>query len=74
MTVKSVPFPRTAKYANSFVINTTRNWNSLEVQVRNSSSLNVFKSRLKKRTYPSVTESLIGRASVHHTQMMRDLV
>ena len=65
----SIPYARTAKYANSFIIKTTRNWNELDIKVRQVSTLNTFKMKIRNSHQPPITAALTGRASVHHTRM-----
>ena len=52
----NVPPARTATYANSFLPSTLRDWNSLDLKVRDSPSLNSFKRQLNqtrnKNPYP----------------------
>ena len=42
---------RTAQYFNSFLPSVIREWNSLPLDVRNSTSVSSFKCRLKERNY-----------------------
>ena len=65
----TVPYARTCRYANYFVINTTKSWNNLDMDVRHAQSINVFKSKLKTSHSPHVAAFLTGRAAVHHTRM-----
>ena len=65
----NVPYARTSRYANYFLINTTKNWNDLDIDVRHAQSINIFKSKLKTSHSPHVATFLTGRASVHHTRM-----
>lgn len=44
-----IPTTRTALYAKSFLLATLRDWNALDPHVKNSSSLNIFKTRIKRQ-------------------------
>ena len=43
-----VPNARTVLYANSFLPSTIRDWNSLDLNIRNSPSLNTFKLQINR--------------------------
>lgn len=45
---------RTQVFSNSFVPSSTALWNALEPDIKNSSSLNIFKSKLKAKFKPPV--------------------
>jgi hypothetical protein len=67
-----VPFARTVRYFNYFTVSTSRRWNSLDPTLRNSSSLNQFKSALKRLNgYRTNKLYLIGlpQAHIHHTRL-----
>ena len=65
----TIPFARTARYAKYFINNTVKNWNELDIHIRQSTSINIFKSKLKQIHPENVAALLTGRASVHHTRM-----
>ena len=70
--VRSVPYARTTKFANSFILKTTREWNALEPSFRQETSLNSFKCKTKNIYRVSsnhIFAKLTGRASVHHTRL-----
>lgn len=46
----TIPAARTALYSNSFLPSTLRDWNTLDLPVRDSSSLNIFKSRVNSNS------------------------
>ena len=47
--IRTIPC-RTQLYFNSFLPSTIRDWNELDTEIRSSPSLNIFKSRLMKKT------------------------
>ena len=66
----SVPYASTSKFANSYIIKTTKDWNELDISLRNSPSLNVFKQRIKVRKKTNSHGShLTGRSVIHHTRI-----
>ena len=45
-----VPFSRLCSYDTSFIPSSLRLWNELDIDIRRSSTLNKFKSKLRKQT------------------------
>ena len=45
-----VPFSRLCSYETSFIPSALRLWNELDIDIRRSSTLNEFKSKLRKPT------------------------
>ena len=70
--LRTVPYARTSKFANSFVIQTTKDWNTLEKSFRLEASLSSFKIKLKsssERNTNFLLSRFTGRAVIHHTRL-----
>ena len=66
-----VPRSRTVLYSNSFIPKTTREWNSLSNNIKNSSSLNTFKQELN-RDLPKIPKYYFcgnRKAQILHTRL-----
>lgn len=48
----SLPLCRTTSYYNSFIPSTIKLWNNLDAEIKDSSSLSIFKSKLKNQNIP----------------------
>ncbi len=62
---------RTQLYQNSFLPPTVQEWNNLSPDIRNSSSLNIFKNHLKADVTPVPTYYYTGQRAAHilHTRI-----
>ena len=73
-----VPRCKTSLFKNYFLPSTIRHWNGLDIDVRNSNSLNIFKSKLKLhfRFLPPLNHIYTGyrKASIYHTRLRLNLV
>ena len=71
-TLHVIPYARTTRLAKSFIVHTTRDWNSLDPSCRSISTLAAFKKNLKfsSAIKPNhMLANLTGRAAVHHTRI-----
>ena len=72
---QSIRLPRckTSPFKNSFLPSTIGHWNGLDIDVRNSNSVNIFKSKLKLhfRFSPPLNHIYTGyrKASIYHTRL-----
>jgi hypothetical protein len=68
----TTPHQRTSTYQQSFYPHTIKDWNNLDRNTRNSTSITNFKDKLKKST-GAVTNKLFhhnsARAAINHTRM-----
>ena len=64
-----VPHSRTSLYSSSFLTSTTREWNSIPIEFRNSDSIVQFKRYLNRNNViiPSYFYQGIRKAQVMHT-------
>ena len=68
-----VPRCKTSLFKKYFLPSTIRHWNGLDINVRNSNSLNIFESKLKLhfRFSPPLSHIYTGnrKASIYHTRL-----
>ena len=68
-----VPRCKTSLFKKKILPSTIRHWNGLDIDVRNSNSSNIFKSKLKLhfRFSPSLSHIYTGyrKASIYHTRL-----
>lgn len=68
-----VPRARTQLMNNSFIPATLRQWNALDLELRNSRTLVTFKSKIKSKFKPNPLSKLysvsFGHCSKYHTQI-----
>lgn len=71
-----VPNARTTSYANSFLPSTIRDWNLLDLSVRNSPSLNAFKRQINRNNreliiYPKFFDAIqtTRLGQIYHTRL-----
>ena len=65
---------RTSRFRKSFFPSAINGWNSLDLDLRNSVSLPIFKAKLRSILFPycynkSFDFSFFRRASIHHTRL-----
>ena len=67
-----VPHTKTAKCHEAFITKTTLEWNSLDVETKDCTSINTFKKLQKKKLCRTKTQYLSkgkGKHSINHTRM-----
>ena len=73
---RNVPPSHTEKHKNSFLPRTTRDWNSLDDNMINASSLNIFKLKLKDALFPrrkKLFDLCHGQGAVNHSRIRMGL-